>query len=62
MDGFFLGGRRAAALLGVKQPTAAKWLAMLVDDGILEVTDSGGRLKGGRREAESYRYRSNPLA
>lgn len=59
MDGFFLGGRRAAELLGVKQPTVAKWLAMLVAGGILEVTDSGCGFKGGRREARSYRYRSN---
>jgi hypothetical protein len=53
--GFYLGGRRAASLLGVKQPTAAKWLALLVDDGILVVTDEGGGQKGGRRMARSYR-------
>jgi hypothetical protein len=58
--GFYLSGRKAAKLLGVTQPTAALWLAMLVDDGILEVTDAGGGFSGGRRKARSYRYRPDP--
>jgi hypothetical protein len=52
---FFLGGRVVAELLGVTQPTAAKWLAMLVEDGVLEITDLGGGFSGGRRMARGYR-------
>jgi hypothetical protein len=52
---FFLSGEVAARLLGVTQPTAAKWLAMLVADGILEVTEAGGEFRGGRRMARGYR-------
>jgi hypothetical protein len=53
--GFYLSGRKAAKLLGVKQPTVANWLAMLVDDSILEVIEAGGGFKGGRRMARCYR-------
>jgi hypothetical protein len=52
---FFLGGRVVAELLKVTQPTAAKWLAMLVEDGILEITDPGGGFRGGKRMAREYR-------
>jgi hypothetical protein len=57
---FFLGGRVAAKLLGVTQPTAAQWLAMLVDDGILEITEPGGAFRGGRRLARGYRMAELP--
>jgi hypothetical protein len=44
-----------AKLFGVSQPTAAAWLAMLVEDGVLEVVDAGGGFRGGRRMAREYR-------
>jgi hypothetical protein len=59
MDGpggrFYLSGRVAGTLLGVSQPTAAKWLKMLDADGLLEVADPGGGFRGGRRMAREYR-------
>jgi hypothetical protein len=54
-EGFCLGGRKVAKLLGISQPTGAKWLAMLVEDGILEVTGHGGGFRGGHRLAREYR-------
>jgi hypothetical protein len=44
-----------ADLLDITQPTAAKWLVMLVEDGILEITSLGGGFRGGRRMAREYR-------
>ena len=55
-DCFFLSGERAGELLGVTQPTAAKWFGMLVADEVLTVVDAGGGFRGGRRMARSYRY------
>jgi hypothetical protein len=56
--GFSLSGYQAEKLLGVSQTTAAKWLGVLVEDGILEVTDKGGGFRGGRRMAREYRLAS----
>jgi hypothetical protein len=52
---FYLSGRVAGTLLGVSQPTAAKWLKMLDADGLLQVADPGGGFRGGRRMAREYR-------
>jgi hypothetical protein len=52
---FYLSGERAGELFGVTQPVAAKWLAMLVADNVLEVVDQGGGFRGGRRTARQYR-------
>jgi hypothetical protein len=41
---FFLGGRTAAELLGVTQPTAAKWLKMLAADRLLRVVKAGSQV------------------
>jgi hypothetical protein len=54
-EGFFLRGYQLAELLGVKQPTAAKLLAMLVEEGHLEVIEDGGGFCGGHRMAREYR-------
>jgi hypothetical protein len=54
-DHFYLSGRKVADLLGVTQPTVAKWFNMLVEDGILEIIDHGGEFQGGRRMARIYR-------
>jgi hypothetical protein len=53
--GFALSGYVAGKLLKVCQRTAAAWLAMLVEDGVLEVVDVGGGFRGGRRLAREYR-------
>jgi hypothetical protein len=52
---FSLSGYQVADLFGVSQQTARTWLAMLVDDGVLEITDPGGGFRGGRRMAREYR-------
>jgi hypothetical protein len=52
---FALSGYVVAGLLKVSQRTAAAWLAMLVEDGVLEVVDAGGGFRGGRRLAREYR-------
>jgi hypothetical protein len=58
--GFWLSGYVVADLLGISQPTAAKWLGMLVGDGILEITDPGGGFRGGHRLAREYRMADEP--
>jgi hypothetical protein len=58
--GFFLSGRVVAKLLRITQPVAANWLKMLVEDGILEVTNPGGGFRGGRRMAREYRVVERP--
>jgi hypothetical protein len=52
---FFLSNRKLAELLRVTQPTAGKWLNLLVADCILEVIDIGGGFKDGHRMARTYR-------
>jgi hypothetical protein len=39
-DQFFLSGYTVARLFDVSQPTAAKWLNMLVEDGVLEIIET----------------------
>ena len=48
---FFLAGRTAAELIGVEHRTAARWLQMLRQDGVLELVCAGSRHK-----ASEYRY------
>ena len=50
---FFLGCRTAAELLKVEHNTAARWLRLLVLDGIIQTAEPG-TIKGHR--ATSYRY------
>jgi hypothetical protein len=54
-DHFYLSGRKVEGLLGVTQPTVAKWFNMLVEDGVLEIADAGGEFRKGRRMARGYR-------
>jgi hypothetical protein len=59
-DSFYLSSHVAGKLLGVSQPTASKWLKMLVEDEVLEVLDEGGARRGGRRMAREYRLAKRP--
>jgi hypothetical protein len=52
---FALSGYTVEKLLGIGQRTAARWLAMLVEDGFLVVTKAGGDFRAGRRMAREYR-------
>jgi hypothetical protein len=50
---FFLGCRSAGALLGVPYGRAAKWLRVLVMDGVLRLVSVGSR---GTGKASEYLY------
>jgi len=50
---FYLSCRTAGRLLGVDHTTANRWLFLMINDGILEVTEPGERAK---RKAARYRY------
>jgi len=50
---FYLSCRTAGRLLGVDYSTANRWLFLMANDGILEVTEPGDRAK---RKAARYRY------
>ena len=52
---FYLSCRTASRLLGVDHNTAARWLRLLVIDGILLEVSKGGKARTARK-ASRYRY------
>ncbi len=54
---WFLSCRKAAELLDVSSMQAARWLAILCADGILELVSKGGTARSARK-ASRYRYRN----
>ena len=53
---FFLGNRALAELIGTSQPTAGNILNSLVQDGVLELLESGRLEKGKPRRASVFKY------